>query len=124
MGNRRARIAGLSTLADPTELRRMAAAACPGRTAALVEARVAQVLSAPTSVDDDIAIVARTRAGTTPAEEVLLDVVEVFVADVHAVTDEMFDTLRPWFTEPEIVALLMHAGLCDGFGRSSLAEVR
>jgi alkylhydroperoxidase family enzyme len=101
----------------------MAAAACPGRTAALVEARVAQVLSAPIAVDDDIALVARTRQGATPAESALLDVVEVFVADVHAVDDEVFDTLRPWFTEPEIVAVLMHAGLCDGFARWSLAEV-
>lgn len=114
----------MSTLADPTELRRMAAAACPGRTAELVAARVAQLLGAPVPGDDHVALVARTRDGITPAEAALLDVVEVFVADVHAVTDELFESLRPWFTDAEIVAVLMHAGLCDGFSRWALAEVR
>jgi hypothetical protein len=104
----------MSAVADPTAMRATVAAACPGRTAALIDGRVAQLhglAAEPLPGDLD------------PAERCLMDVVEVFVADVHALDDAQFAALARHYPPGDVVAMMFHAGLCDGFAKHELAVV-
>jgi hypothetical protein len=104
----------MSAVADPTAMRATVAAACPGRTSALISSRVAQLhgLAAPSLPDDLV-----------PAERCLLDIVEVFVADVHALDDAQFAALSTHYPPDDVVAMMFHAGICDGFSKHELAVV-
>lgn len=87
-----------------------ASAAVPGRVAALIDARVAQLLrldAAPASLPDDL----------DPGEQVVVDLVEQFMVDVHGVTDERFARLGAHFTAAETVAIMFHLALVDGFAK-------
>jgi hypothetical protein len=57
------------------------------------------------------------------AERCVLDVVEVFVADVHALTDQQFDALGQHYRPSDVVAIMFHAGLCDGFAKHEIARL-
>lgn len=104
----------MSAVADPTAMRATVAAACPGRTSTLIHTRVAQLHGlAAAALPDDL----------DPAERCLLDVVEVFVADVHALDDAQFATLSQHYPPADVVSIMFHAGLCDGFAKHELAVV-
>jgi hypothetical protein len=103
----------MNSVADPGELRTATAAACPGRTAQLVEDRVRHLLGEHSWAPP---------ADITTAESALLDVVEVFVADVHAVSDDAVAGLSPYYSPADIVAVLLHAGLCDGFTKRAIID--
>ena len=53
----------------------------------------------------------------TDGEKAILEITEQFVLDVHSVTDEQFEKLRKYFSTPDILAMLFHVALCDGFGK-------
>jgi hypothetical protein len=104
----------MSAVADPTAMRATVATSCPGRTAALIEARVNQLHGLPAGhLPDDL----------DAAERCMLDVVEVFVADVHALEDAQFVALSQHYSPADVVAIMFHAGLCDGFAKHELAVV-
>jgi hypothetical protein len=47
----------------------------------------------------------------------------VFVADVHALTDQQFDALGQHYRPSDVVAIMFHAGLCDGFAKHEIARL-
>jgi hypothetical protein len=103
------------------DLRTTASGSCPGRTAELIAVRVVQLVRGrslqvgPTG-PEQIRQWA-TADGFTEAEKTLMSLVEQFVIDVHGVSDEQFEVLRQHYCDREIMALLYHAALCDGFAK-------
>jgi len=96
--------------------------AAPGRCAELISMRVGQILHLPSSDTALEVAVGEWYASPdlTDAEKVVLEITEQFLVDVHGVTDEMFAKLKEHFTTPEILAILFHVALCDGFGKLNL----
>ncbi|MFN2327812.1 MAG: carboxymuconolactone decarboxylase family protein [Chromatocurvus sp.] len=50
-------------------------------------------------------------------EKTALDFADLFATDHLAITDERFDRLRDYFSEPEIMELMLHCALYVGMGR-------
>jgi len=99
-------------------LRRAAAEACPGRCAELISARVAQLLGTADVDELEQARAIRNWHGDASfdeAERTLLEIVEQFIIDVHGVSDEQFERLRLHHSDKELMALLYHLALEDGF---------
>jgi hypothetical protein len=92
-------------------LRAHAAAAAPGRTAELIAARAAQMISGDGSLEPFGVL--------SPAEQVVVEVTDRFLFDAHAIDDSLFAGLGVHFTPAEQVGLLFHLALADGFARMS-----
>lgn len=101
------------------ELRGQASSAAPGRTAHLIELQVAQLLGLERaeSVLGEVMKNWYSSSEFTEAEKAIMEITEQFVLDVHSVTDEQFEQLRKYFSTPDILAMLFHIALCDGFGK-------
>ena len=110
---------GLDTsLFTDTELLRRAAALRADAVAALdpglaeaVARRIRELVGVPVAdgvadpgIDED-------------ALAVVLDVAEQFVLDVHGITDERFARLSDHFDHSQVVALMFHMALVDGFAK-------
>jgi len=111
------------TLTDA--LRRRAASETPGRTGELIAARVAQLHGRPAPVDEDLDMLVRRWTGGqdfSEAERAVLAVAEQMVVDAHGVTDADIARLAEHYDPPTVVALLMHIGLVDGFGKFELMQ--
>lgn len=89
------------------ELRADAAATAPGRTAALISARVNQLVAGTGSIEPFGAL--------TPAEQAVVDVTDQFLLDAHGIDDAMMGALAAHYTPSEQVGLLFHLALADGF---------
>lgn len=103
-------LANTPLLEQANALRRDAAESVPGRVAVLIETRVAQLVgnpSPPAGIPDDL----------SPAELLVLDVVEQFLIDVHGITDERFARLTDYYTPDEQVSIMFHLALVDGFAK-------
>ena len=101
------------------ELRGQASSTTPGRTASLIELQVAQILGLERE-ETELSEFIRTwysSAEFTDGEKAIMEITEQFVLDVHSVTDEQFEKLRKYFSTPDILAMLFHIALCDGFGK-------
>lgn len=101
------------------ELRGQAAHTSPGRTASLIELQVSQLLGLER---EESALGEKMKSWySSPefseGEKAILEITEQFVLDVHSVTDEQFEKLRKYFSTPDILAMLFHVALCDGFGK-------
>lgn len=101
------------------ELRGQAAHTSPGRTASLIELQVAQLLGLER---EESALCEKMKSWySSPefsdGEKAILEITEQFVLDVHSVTDEQFEKLRKYFSTPDILAMLFHVTLSDGFGK-------
>lgn len=96
-------------LDQASELRRDAAGRTPGRVADLVDRRVAQLLQLPSAapLPDDL----------EPGEQVVIDIVEQFMIDVHGITDAQFARLGEHYTSAEQVAIMFHLAFADGFAK-------
>jgi len=104
-------------------LRRRAASETPGRTGELIHARIAQLLGAPSPVDDDLDAQVRgwpNGDDFSEAERAVLTVAEQMVVDAHGVGDDDVARLRHHYEPATVVALLMHIGLVDGFTKYEL----
>ncbi len=92
-------------------LRTGAAAAAPGRTAELIAARAAQMISGVGSLEPFGALSA--------AEQLVVEITDRFLFDAHAIDDSLFAGLGEHYTPAEQVGLLFHLALADGFTRMS-----
>ena len=81
--------------------------ACPGRTAAVIDAAVRGALGLSHTMPGNL----------DAAEQVVHMLAEQFVIDVHGVTDQQFDLLKGHYGEPDIVAMLFRMALADGLGK-------
>jgi alkylhydroperoxidase family enzyme len=89
------------------------------RVASLIELQVAQLLGLER---EESALGEKMKSWySSPefseGEKAILEITEQFVLDVHSVTDEQFEKLRKYFSTPDILAMLFHVALCDGFGK-------
>ncbi|MEM8746502.1 MAG: hypothetical protein AAGF91_07350 [Actinomycetota bacterium] len=93
------------------DLRSSAVAALDPGVADAVERRIRELVGVP--VRDGVAepVVA------DDALAVVLDVAEQFVLDVHGITDERFARLSDHFDHAQVVALMFHMALVDGFAK-------
>ena len=87
-------------------LRRAAAERVPGRLAPLIEQRVALLLGI-----DEGALPPDLDTG----EQACIDVVEQFVIDAHGISDAQIDRLGTFYAAPDVVAIMFHLALVDGF---------
>jgi hypothetical protein len=92
-------------------LRSDARDACPGRTAAIITARVEGLITGSGSL--------AAFAPLTDAEEALVAVVEQFVIDPHGMDDATFGRLGRSYETADQVAMLFHLALADGFTKLS-----
>jgi hypothetical protein len=101
------------------ELRGQASSTAPGRTTHLIELQVAQLLGLEReeSVLGEAMKNWYSSSEFSDGEKAILEIAEQFVLDVHSVTDEQFEKLRKYFSTPDILAMLFHVALCDGFGK-------
>ena len=90
-------------------LRNDAVAGTPGRVAALIDARVEQLLGGAGSLD--------SLAPLSAAEQAVVAVVEQFVLDAHGIDDAMMAELGRHYTAPEQVSMLFYLAMADGFGK-------
>jgi hypothetical protein len=89
------------------DLRSEAHGAAPGRTAALITARVEQLVSGEGSLASFGAL--------TPGEQVVVDITDQFLLDSHGIDDALMASLGQHYTPAEQVGLLFHLALADGF---------
>ncbi len=95
-------------LADQlAQLRGNTAQECPGRTAALVEARIGQMITGDGSM--------ATFGPLDAAEEAVVAVAEQFALDVHGVDDALVARLGEYYTSAEQVAIMFRMAFADGF---------
>ncbi|MEM9747161.1 MAG: hypothetical protein AAF945_10760 [Actinomycetota bacterium] len=98
------------------DLRASAVAALDPGVADAVERRIRELVGVP--VRDGVAepVVAEPVVADD-ALAVVLDVAEQFVLDVHGITDERFARLSDHFDHAQVVALMFHMALVDGFAK-------
>ena len=98
-------------LDQATSLRRDAADTTPGRVSELIDRRVAQLLQLPGAVGlpDDL----------DEAEQLVVDLTEQFLIDVHGITDAQFAALSEHYSNEDQVAIMFHLAFADGFGKLS-----
>ncbi len=95
-------------LADQlAQLRADTAGECPGRTAALIEARIGQMITGSGMLDGF--------APLDAAEETVIAVAEQFALDVHGIDDALMARLGEHFTSTEQVAIMFRMAFADGF---------
>jgi alkylhydroperoxidase family enzyme len=99
-------------------LRRDAAAAAPGRTAALITARTRQMVHGGAMVDES----GSAFGELSEAERAVVAVAEQFVLDAHGIDDDLFAQLGRHYTAAEQVGLLFHLALADGFTKLDRLE--
>ena len=88
-------------------LRRDARAGAPGRSAALITARVEQIVNGHGTLDG---------FGTlSDGEQAVLAVTEQFLLDAHAIDDSMIGALSQHYAPADLVAIMFHLALVDGF---------
>ncbi len=84
-----------------------AALAAPGRTAAVVSARVEQLITGHGSL---------AGFGTlTDAEQVVVVLAEQFLVDAHGIDDALMAAFGGHYSHEEQVAILFHLAMADGF---------
>ena len=89
------------------QLRALAGATAPGRTAAIVDARIAQMIDGtPMTIEP-----------SGDAELAVVALVEQFLLDAHGVDDAMVAGLRHHFSDADVVAIMFHLALSDGFAK-------
>lgn len=86
-----------------------AAAAAPGRTALIITARVEQLICGRGSLT--------AFEPLSPAEAVVMEVTDRFLADAHAIDDDLMHELSQHYSPDEQVGLLFHLAMADGFTR-------
>lgn len=91
------------------DLRADAAGSAPGRTAALITARVEQLVAGEGSL--------ASFGPLTPAEQVVVDITDQFLLDAHGIDDGLMASLGQHYTADEQVGLLFHLALADGFAK-------
>ena len=91
------------------DLRADAAGSAPGRTAALITARVEQLVAGEGSL--------APFGPLTPAEQVVVDITDQFLLDAHGIDDGLMASLGQHYTAAEQVGLLFHLALADGFAK-------
>ncbi len=95
-------------LADQlAQLRGDTAQACPGRSAALIEARIGQMITGVGS----LAVFGPLDA----AEETVVAVAEQFALDVHGIDDALMARLGEHYAPAEQVAIMFRMAFADGF---------
>ena len=100
--------------------------AAPGRTAAIVTIRVAQILGA----DDVLALHDpalrtavcewNTHPDISDAERAVLAVTEQFVIDVHGLDDDTFTALQQHYSTTDTMAIMVHLAVSDGFTKRQI----
>jgi hypothetical protein len=101
-------IARLPVLAPKlTALRADAAAECPGRTAAIIQARAGQLVTGAGSMDDFGALDA--------GEQTVVALTEQFLLDVHGIDDALVARLGEHYTPAEQIAIFFQLAFADGF---------
>jgi alkylhydroperoxidase family enzyme len=89
------------------QLRALAASTTPGRTAAIVDARIAQMVGGtPMTIEP-----------SGDAELAVVALVEQFLLDAHGVDDAMVAGLRHHFSDADVVAIMFHLAISDGFAK-------
>lgn len=101
-------------LDQAARLRRDAITATPGRVAHIVDARIARLLQLPDAPDlpDDL----------TEAEQVVVDITEQFLIDVHGISDAQFARLGEHYSNEEQIAIMFHLAFADGFSKLSKVQ--
>lgn len=95
-------------LADQlADLRGDVARECPGRTAALIERRIAQIVAGVGNIDEFVPLDA--------AESVVVAVAEQFALDVHGIDDSLVARLGQHYTPAEQVAIMFRMAFAEGF---------
>lgn len=79
----------------------------PGRTAALVTARVEQIVNGTGSLEGF--------GRLSDAETAVLAVTEQFLLDAHAIDDSLIAALGDHYSAADQVAIMFHLALADGF---------
>ncbi len=98
----------LPVLSGPlASLRADAAAACPGRTAPIIAARVQQLVTGEGSLD--------AFGELDEAEQVVVELAEQFLLDVHGISDALVARLGLHYTPAEQIALMFQLAFADGF---------
>jgi len=95
-------------LADQlAQLRGDTAQECPGRSAALIEARIGQMITGEGSM--------ASFGPLDAAEETVVAVAEQFALDVHGIDDALMARLGEHYTPAEQVAIMFRMAFADGF---------
>lgn len=95
-------------LADQlAQLRGDTAQECPGRSAALIEARIGQMITGEGSM--------ATFGPLDAAEETVVAVAEQFALDVHGIDDALMARLGEHYTPAEQIAIMFRMAFADGF---------
>ncbi len=90
----------------------------PGRVASLIELRVCQLLGVDAGEGDST--VERLPSDLDDGERVVIDVTEQFIVDVHGLSDEQLAALDAYYSHADIVAIMFHLALVDGFSKLRL----
>lgn len=98
-------------LDQAARLRRDAVEAAPGRVADVIDAQVGAQLELPDAP--------AMPDGLTEAEEVVVDLTEQFLVDVHAISDARFARLGDHYSPGEQIAIMFHLAFADGFAKLS-----
>lgn len=88
-------------------LRAEATSTAPGRTAALITARVEQLVTGAGSL--------AAFGSLTAAEQVVVDITDQFLLDAHGIDDALMASLGRHYSPAEQVGMLFHLALADGF---------
>ncbi len=88
-------------------LRSDAAKECPGRTAALIEARIGQIITGIGDLDQF--------APLDAAESAVVAVAEQFALDAHGIDEQLIARLGHHYTPTEQVAIMFRMAFADGF---------
>ena len=95
-------------LADQlAQLRGDTAQECPGRSAALIEARIGQMITGEGSM--------AAFGPLDAAEETVVAVAEQFALEVHGIDDALMARLGEHYTPAEQVAIMFRMAFADGF---------
>lgn len=103
----------------------------PGRLKELVRLKIASITTCKAcqlarkddSVsEDDIACLAHDDPRFSPAEQAALHYATLFASDYTAIDDALFDTLKRFFTTPEIVELNLFCALMLAGGRMTYVQ--
>jgi hypothetical protein len=90
----------------------------PGRLATLIEWRVGQLLGI--TVGGDSTVGGSLPTDLDDAERAVIDVTEQFMVDVHGLTDRQLAVLDAYYSHADIVAIMFHLALVDGFAKLRL----
>ncbi|CAB4559776.1 MAG: hypothetical protein F2534_08675 [Actinobacteria bacterium] len=97
-----------SGLAEPlADLRAQTRHECPGRTAAIIDARIGQMITGQGGLEPF--------GELTDAEQAVVAVAEQFLLDAHGVDDALMARLTASYTPAETIAIMFQLAFADGF---------